>query len=123
MSTDVMIGVKNEMQQEAASLYDQSFPGPWRLRTKLCNRSDPDEQEWHPWALLPRHKFHSQTEGLRRTWRRVDAYFKVFANVGLSIQMLPCVSHPVCVFVSVSLGVLDNYQLHSSDLLGFVESR
>lgn len=52
----------------------------------------------------------SCTDRLRaHTWRYVYVYFKVFANVGSLIQVLPCVSHCVCMFffyACLSLGVL-----------------
>lgn len=61
----------------------------------------------------------SCTDRLRaHTWRYVYVYFKVFANVGSLIQVLPCVSHCVCVvfFVHVLVWVCcENYRLHLCD--------
>lgn len=117
-----MIGLEGDTTGSCFdTLYDQSFLGRDNCRRGCLAALTPISRKY----TLGRSSHHTGfVGGLRaRTWHRVDAYFKLFANVGLSIHVLPCVSHPMCVYASVSLGVLDYSQLHSDDLLSFVESR
>lgn len=98
-------------------LHDQNEPDHHNCRLRSCGFKSGSASNAIVLTLISRNytlgrssHCRSCTDRLRaHTWRYVYVYFKVFANVGSLIQVLPRVSHCVCVAffcACLSLGVL-----------------